>query len=556
MSRLSRPRRVAWLAAGCTLAVGLAACTGSSPDAGQSEAPLPTITGNPPVTLEVFAPQDPEQDLKTNAYTALIKEKFNITINWQTTGYDTGPAKEKRQISLASGDYPDLFLLIPWVDQFSQSELLKFSKQGVVLPLNQLIDQYAPNIKKAFEEVPEYKAMATSPDGKIYGLPQWNDCFHCSYGKLWINGEWLKKLGLQMPKTTEDMRQVLQAFKTRDPNGNGKADEVPLSANTRDLITPFFMNAFVYDPTSSGTNPSTLVLNNDKVDLQANKDGWREGLRYIKSLYDQGLIDRGAFTQNEGALKQLGNNAGGVILGGAPGHPGPFVTLDSPDGRDRQYEAVPPLTGPNGANFAGYNLPSTPGGSFVLTNKATPEKQIQAIKMLDHMFTDEGKLAGVFGPKGAGWIPAEPGDVAVDKSVTPKFKKVASRSSSANDAWSSLAQFNFTSKFRLSEAVVADPLSKAGYERRLFDATKLYEGKEPKGQMFPYWKVWVSPENSGELATLQTNIESFVQQHTVQFVTGAKNLDSDWDAYIQGVDKLGLKRYLQLQQESYDKSRK
>ncbi|NUR94531.1 MAG: ABC transporter substrate-binding protein, partial [Kribbellaceae bacterium] len=163
------------------LALALAACSGKGSSNDAQGKPLPTITGNPALTLNVFAPQSADTNLATNDFTKLIKQKFNLTIKWQTTTFDGGPAKEKRQISLASGDYPDLYLLIPWVDQFTTAELQKLSKQGVVVPLNQLIDQYAPNIKKALDSTPEWKAMATAPDGKIYGIPQWVDCFHCSY---------------------------------------------------------------------------------------------------------------------------------------------------------------------------------------------------------------------------------------------------------------------------------------------------------------------------------------------------------------------------------------
>src|SRR5699024_5514757 len=107
---------------------------------------------------------------------------------------------------------------------------LKYVNQEVIVPLNDLIEEYAPNIKKAMEEYPRFKKMSTAPDGKIYGIPQLNDCYHCSYpAKYWINTKWLKDLDMEMPKTTEDFKKVLEAFKTQDPNGNDKADEVPLS---------------------------------------------------------------------------------------------------------------------------------------------------------------------------------------------------------------------------------------------------------------------------------------------------------------------------------------
>ncbi|MGW3409704.1 ABC transporter substrate-binding protein [Streptomyces sp. NPDC000888] len=556
---MPRPRLLVRLAAAGTLLASLAACTSGSSDGTDASKPLPTITGNPPVTLNVFAPQSPDANgnLKTNAFTKLIKQKFNITINWQTTTTDGTSAKEKRQISLASGDLPDLYLLIPWVDQFSQTELLKFGGQGVVQPLNQLIDQYAPNIKKALTAQPDYKAMSTAPDGKVYGLPQWVDCFHCTYGnKLWINSAWLKKLGLEMPKTTDEFREVLRAFKTKDPNGNGKADEIPLSGDTGDSVVPFLMNAFVYAPdgnTIPSLNP-TLVLNNGKADIQANKKGWREGLKYIKSLYDEGLIDSSVFTQNADGLKKQGDNAGAVILGSAAvKHPGIAVTLEQKDGRDKDYDAVPPLTGPDGKSYATYTPSSMSGASFVLTSKASQTKQIQAIKMLNYLFSEEGELNGVFGAEGSGWVKPGKNDVALDESLKAAYR-TPYRPDKPNDLWGAMAQYNNSAEFRGAQAVSTDVKSPEGYERRLFEATKLYQGHEDKSQNFPYNLTWVDPKQASELATLQTNIGTSVQQSAAQFVTGKKSLDSDWDSYVSDLDTLGLKRFLQIYQEAYDKS--
>jgi putative aldouronate transport system substrate-binding protein len=529
-----RKARVRKLAAGTLAAVllsSLVACTDDTAGSDQEEAPVPDVTGNPAVTLNVMAPAGPDLNLKTNTFSKLMTDKFNITFNWQVTTLDGAPSKEKRQISLASGDYPELYMLIPWVDQFTSAEMMKLSDQGVLLPLNGLIDKYAPNIKKALDENEGYSEMATSPDGKIYGLPQWVDCYHCSYqDKLWMNSAWLKKLGLTQPKTTDEMREVLRAFKTKDPNGNGKADEIPLSADTRDILIPYFMNAFIYDPQgTSGNNFSTLVLNGDKVDIQANKDGWREGLRYLKSLYDEGLIDKGAFTQNPDALLSQGDNADAVILGSATVlHPGIFVTLGQKDGRDKDYDAVPPLTGPAGANFTGYNFPSVPGATFALTNKATAEQQVQAIKMLDYIFTQEGEILGLFGKEGVGWEKPGANDKALDPATTPLYKTLT-----------------------LPEGETAN-----GYERRLFEATNLYSGKEDKAQVYPFWKVWINPEDATELASLQTNIDNYVMQNALEFITGSKDVESGWDAYVQGFSGLNLDRYLQIQQEAYDQTGK
>jgi ABC-type glycerol-3-phosphate transport system substrate-binding protein len=546
-----RSRLLTRAAAAGTLLATLAACSGGSTGTNSSE-PLPDITGNPPVTLTVFAPQiDWVDPLDNNAFTDLIKDKFNITIEWQTTTLDATTAKEKRQISLASGDLPDLYLMVPWVDQFTQVDLLRYGGQGIIQPLNQLIDQYAPNIQDAFTETPEIEGIATAPDGNIYGMPQWNDCYHCSHGfKMWINEEWLDNLGLEMPTTTEEFRDVLRAFKNDDPNGNGRADEVPLSGSSADSVIPFLMNAFAYNPsplTTNDVNP-TLFMNDGQADIQANKEGWREGLRYIQSLYDEGLFDDTVFTQNGDALIRQGDHAGDVILGAGAGLQMP-LTRDQEDGRDKNYAAVEPLTGPDGASYATYSPPGG-GAAFVLTTQATQTEQIQAIRMLNYLYSDEGRLNGQYGPEGEGWLEPEEGDIALDESVEPLYRP----GDGGGASWDALSQYYHTEEFRNSGVVDADPMTTEGYERRLFEATELYEPHVDEDLVFPVGETWIDGTVASELATLQTNLGTYIQQSAVQFVTGEKSLDSDWDSYVSELDGLGLDRFLEIYQQAYDAS--
>lgn len=540
----SRTRKMIGVAAAFIVVASLAACTpGSSNDDGK---------------LTIFAAQDANNKLAENSFTKLISKKVGEKFVFQTTTYDGASAKEKRQISLASGDYPDAYMLVPYVDQFSQSELLKYGQQGVLLPLNDLIDKYAPNIKAAFKETPAYREFATAPDGKIWGLPQWNDCLHCSYhAKLWMNTDWLKKLGLSQPKTTDDLFNVLMAFKTKDPNGNGKADEIPLSSSVNDLLLPYFMNAFLYDPQGSDVSPSTVALDNGKVTLQANQDEWRDGLAFVKKLYDNGLIDDGAFTQNRDALKAKGDSADGVIVGSATMlHPAILVSLGQDDGRDRQYDAVPPLTGPTGVSFASYNAPLVAGGTFVLTNKASKKDQIAAIKTIDYLFAGEGRLRANSGIEGVDWAKPDAGDVALNPDRKPEYKNlpIDPNKPLPNNNWGSMAQYNMSAAYREANAQPTDIYDQTGYERRLYEATLPYQEKAPKDKVFPYWNLWPTADSAAELAELRTNIENAVSQQSLEFVTGTKNIadDAQWAAYKKSLDDLGLKRYLKLLQEQYD----
>ncbi len=496
-----------------------------------------------PVNIKIFAQAGADSDMANNSFSKLAEDKFNIKFQWQTVANDG--AKEKRQISLASGDYPDLYMLIPWVDKFSQIDILRYAKEGVVLPLDDLINKYAPNIKAALDKYPYFKAMNTAPDGKIYGLTQLIECYHCSYpNKMWINSSWLKKLNLQMPKTMDEFKQVMEAFKTKDPNGNGKADEVPMSGVGVGML-PFLMNGFIYDD-----GKTYLTLNNGKVDMAANKEEWKQGLQFVKSMYDQGLIDKNAFIENWDAFKKLGDN--GLLGAGTATHP--YIFVSGGTDNSKNYDAVPPLTGPKAA-YATYNYPSDSGATFVLTNKSSQEAQIAAIKLVDYLFTQDGQIRGHFGEEGLDWRKPQSGDVAVDKSATPLLATIPGKQGDKphNSSWGAMAQYFQPKEFRNSWVASTDIYESAGYERRLLEATNLYNGKQPK-EVFPHWAIWIDPSVADEAAMLQTNIKNYIDQGALKFITGNKDLNKDWDEYVNGLDKLNLKRYLEIMQQSYDKS--
>ncbi|AQY01209.1 putative aldouronate transport system substrate-binding protein [Microbacterium foliorum] len=521
--------------------LALAACTPSSDDNGQ---------------LVAFGPQGENGSLKDNLFTQEVEKKFDIDFDWQTTTYDGSVAGEKRQISLASGDYPDAYFLVPWVDGFSRNEILKYGQQGVLMPLEDLIDEHAPNLKKRFEEKPDWEQSVTAPDGHIYAITQWSECFHCSYpSKLWMNTTWLDALGLEQPTTTEELRTVLRAFKDGDPNGNGAADEVPLSGSASEPIINYLMNAFTYAPVGGPSSPPPLVLDGDEVVLNATSDSWRAGLEYITSLAQEGLLDTAAFTQNGDALKALGDSADAQILGSAVTlHPYVFVSADSPDGRDKNYDAVAPLAGPDGTQLATWRSPVNPVGTFALTNKSTEEERIEAIKLLDYLATDEGQIRASMGPEGEAWVPAEEGDLALDPELEPTFRPVTYDETS-NAAWRSMSQYWDSLEFRNAQVVPEDIYTPDGYERRLLYATQEYEPFAPdESVLFPVEKLWPDLETSAELAELQTNIATYITQAQAEFVTGQRDIadDAAWDAYVADIEGLGLARYLELLQAAYD----
>ncbi len=544
-------RRTLMLGVAATAAAGvvLSGCTGGSG------------TGDPD-TLTIFAPQAATNDLADNSFTTQVEEQLDTDISWDTTTFDGVGAAQKRQTIIASGDLPDVFMLISWVDQFKRPELLRLGEQGALVPLNDLIAEHAPNIQAAFEENPEYEAVATAPDGNIYGLPQWNDCFHCSYStKIWMNQDWLQAVGKASPTTTTELTDVLTAFKTQDPNGNGRPDEIPLSGMAAEgYLVPTLLNAFQYTPGPAKPDNSPLILDDaGEVTFAATTDAYRQGLEYITSLYSAGLIDEAAFTQNYDGLLALGDNADAVIVGSAvTQHPGNLVSFDAPDDRNFKYAVTGPITGPEGVDAATYSFPSTPGAVFAITNAATEEEQVKAIELADYLFSTDGHIRGEFGVEGKQWAPAAEGDVALDDTLQPTFKVLpgdpdADPAAIMNDNWGPAAQIFSSAEFRNAQVQATDTGTVEGYERRLFDATQLYAGHEGD-HVFPGWKVWPAEDQTDAISEQQTNLQNAVSQAELAFITGQQDVTSDaaWQAYLDQLDSLGLQEYVSTMTTLYE----
>lgn len=281
-------------------------------------------------------------------------------------------------------------------------------------------------------------------------------------------------------------------------------------------------------------------------------------MRYAHSLYEEGLLDGATFTQNQDAILTLGDNAGETILGSTVTlHPGTFVTIEQEDGRDTGYDAVPPLTGPDGVARTSLGTASNPGGAFVITNHATDEEAAKLIQIIDWMIDYENQLRAQWGEEGIGWDFAEEGDVALDESLEPLYERHrvsgADASANSNASWGPLTQYYISAEFRGSEVVPEDIYSLAGYERRLFEATIPYSEADDS-EALPYWEVWVPSDKAADLADAQTNVENLVMQANAEFVTGVRDVDDDaaWQAFQDELVANGSDEYVAIYQEAWD----
>jgi|HigsolmetaAR202D_1030399.scaffolds.fasta_scaffold00061_10 ABC-type sugar transport system, periplasmic component len=497
------------------------------------------------VTLRVAVANQPSvEDFATNEFTKWYEEKTNVHVEWIVLpeGED---GIQKLNLMLSSGDIPDVIMGF----SMTAAQIELYGSQGIFIPLNDLIETYGVNIKNAFAQYPLAKDVVTSPSGNIYSLPEINDCYHCSVAqKLWIYKPWLDTLGLEMPTTLDEYVEVLRAFKEKDPNGNGIADEIPLTTNVNGWNSQFdfyFMNSFLYNPTTR------RFMNNGKVDVTYNKPEWREGLRFLNKLYEEGLLDPNGFTQDTPTLQRVGQAEDNVV-GSIPwGYPG-WLPIENVEGaRWNQYVVVPPLKGPNG--FAVQPLdPYNPFsvGKFIITSAA--KSPAVALRWADGFYQQEIELSAYFGPQGIGWEWAEEGQKGINGEQA-LYVALKSWGNIQNDQWMQANPSFRSSDFRLTQ-MSDNPFE---LETVLFnESAKLTPMAQDPALAVP--PLYFSAEDAQEVAEYEQTLKKIVEEMLARFTIGDLDIDNDadWQSYLDALDQAGLARYLELCQKAYDSKQK
>jgi putative aldouronate transport system substrate-binding protein len=494
------------------------------------------------VTLRVAIPGNASvEDFSTNTFTQWYEQQTNVHIEWIILPSDEALAK--LNLMLSSGDYPDV--IMGFYD-ISPAQLQVYGQQGIFLPLNDLIEKAGPNIKKAFELYPEARDVSTASDGNIYALTEINDCYHCSMSqKLWIYKPWLDQLGLEVPETTEEFYQVLKAFKEQDPNGNGQADELPITTNKigdgwQNSYDAYFMNAFLLNPSSR------LVLKDGTVTVTYNTPEWREGLRYLRRLAQEGLLDLNSFTQDGDQLRLLGQSDPpivGSLPWGVPSVLGPIE--DSEDAYITKFVTVPPLAGPDGVRVQP-NSPYAPFGlgRFIIT-RAAKDPEL-ALRWADGFYQQEVEMNAYYGPKGVGWDWAQPGDVGINgKPALYRVLKIWGNVQ--NDQWSQTNPSFRSSDWRLGQATD----NQWEFETYLYRETAKLEAyaQDPAMSVPP---LYFNQEQAQESGQLEASLSKYVNEMLARFVSGEDDIETGWDTYLQTLDQIGLPRFLEIQQAAYD----
>jgi putative aldouronate transport system substrate-binding protein len=266
---------------------------------------LPAMEGarlvEEPVTLSVLnwlAPDQPAADRLP--FFEYLQDTTGVDLEFESYKGEVSGYEQKVTLVFASGDLPNIVY-----DSVPRPFIINQAAIGNIVSLNELIENYTVNISSFLAERPEVRRDITDLEGKIYALFLLNEIEDRLYDDpYFINQEWLDRLGLDMPETTEGFREVLLAFKNQDANGNGDPnDELPFSWREGgwqgQRIDGFFGSWGVL----SNADDNHLMIKDGEIVFAAGEAGYRQGLEYLHGLYADGLIDPESFVQDMTQLR-------------------------------------------------------------------------------------------------------------------------------------------------------------------------------------------------------------------------------------------------------------
>lgn len=485
------------------------------------------------------APANSTQNPNERVIFQRLEEQTNVHINWTCFVEDQFDDKKNLALSQAKSLPDGLFNA-----NMSNYDLLRYAKQGVVIPVEELIDNYMPNLQAVFEAYPEYRTMCTAPDGHIYGFPwieqlgEGKEAIQSVGGMPFINKKWLDQLGLEVPTTTDELTAVLKAFKEADPAGNGQTIPLSFIANGGNEDLGVLLGAF---GEGYGDVPDHIAVTNDKqVIWTATQEGYKEGIAWLHELYEEGLMDPEAFTQDWSTF----------VSKGKADRYGLFFTWDAANigSNLEDYVPLPALTGPDGMK----SMPRQSGsatsgfdrGRCVLTSNC--KDTALAAKWLDQMYAplqSPQNNWGTYGEEGKFNIfelstNAEGGEMLKHMDLGTESPVEVRQNQSVNGPLAVLNDY-----YDVYVTCPDDAQYRLDWIKDIYVADMIEE--------YVYPNVFTSQEDADALNQYETDIKQYTEQMKADWIMNG-GIDEGWDAYLQKLEEYGLSKYLEIKQNYLD----
>ncbi|NHN31911.1 extracellular solute-binding protein [Paenibacillus agricola] len=272
------------------LGLSLAGCGGatSTPQASTSPSGQPAAGGAKP-TIKLLVPNNVEEfpsgsDVNNNEIVNAIREKTGYNTQWELLPKDAEAARQKLNVLMASGDTPDIIVI------GDKPTFGSFLQQGLLTPLDPLLDEVGPNIKGSL--TPEQWKSA-SYDGKIYAIR--TVTFNTPTKGLMARKDWLDAAGIKEPKTLDEFYAALKALKEKKPDAvpfGGALAQGGGDLTSLEAIAGAFGQAVDYSATDG------------KVVYNPVTDDAKEFLTFANKLYSEGLLDKESLVNKNDNLKE------------------------------------------------------------------------------------------------------------------------------------------------------------------------------------------------------------------------------------------------------------
>ena len=443
---------------------------------------------------------------------------------------------------LASGDLPDMMFYANWIRHYPGAPT-KLVEDGIALPLNDLIDEHAPNFKKLMEEHPEWRKAVTTDDGQYWCFPflRGDPELMVFFGPI-LRKDFLDELGLAVPETIDEWHDTLTALKA-------KADY------------PLTMNAIGKGPRNITTGHTFIGAYKIQWDWYLGDDGkvhfgqyepaYKDFLTTWNKWYSEGLIDPDFLTNERKQVDaRMLNGKSAAMMGYGGSNIGRYLDGKADDPTFDLVGAPHPVLVKGDKPFTGQmDVPFNPNGvALVITTQA--KDPVAAVKWADYAYSPDGKILFNFGIEGESftWNENFPG---FEGEKFPQYTDIMT----ANPEGISLAN-------------ALKMWVRAGYHGPFVQDKRYIAQYYARQQQLDAWNVWsnsdaakhkipptsMTPEESQEFADIMAQAETYVREKYAAFTLGQEALDdATFEKYREQLKKMGIERAIELKQLAYER---
>ncbi len=448
---------------------------------------------------------------------------------------------EKLPLVFAGEEYSEIFL-----DGISFEDAANFGQAGYLRPLEDLLEQYAPNAMKILETIPNARKNVTSADGHIYVMPGYNGTPRDMLAVIFqeINGEWLQAVGMEVPDTLDGFYEMLKAFKEQDPNGNGEQDEIPWSYRYDGGAYNMVLGAFGF---TSGRHD---VIDGQYVYVPA-QENFRYYLEFMRKLYSEGLLDSAIFTQT---AEEYNAKMAQMIVGFMPGSHYGTIGLDN----YLKTVNLKPLSSEYNNNQPLHpgNMPDINSYGMVITNKCSEEKAILAIKLLDYLYSEEGSFLTKCGPELDAWGDMVDGGYVrtVNEDGSYSYKLVTGDNELYGGSYAKFRQVNglWSLPFFYTSAHEACIVGSDPGNNHI--TVKCMESGMPQVRRVGWHGMITFTEDDQDTLAPYVLMDEYVNRMVAKFITGEEVLDdASWANYIKTLESMDLETLVTTRQAAFDR---